>query len=432
MIMFKDSRLYAIELDGIVYSFSGDRLDEITDLKDIEGDKWFISDMQEAITRTMTIEAPIRYAEVMVRRKLQEGGEFEEPVSIITHWKKKKGKNTTDIFFTALPTRLYYQYFDRIKDHEDSILLFSLYSVLYQVLEHMRSRNPVAIVFQHSRFADLIIGTKRRVYYANRCVAFDTSEEQISTLWDMVKTDIKTIESENRIKIERVLFLNWIDSGVEPEWDEDMENKFYSFEEEAISFNEKEYHLSFLRALRMLSGVKGISSRTEKTLYYTRTWAPYLNALFFLAALLLLGGYFWYNQRVDLLQKELIALEGKKTAIQMRAEQEIPQIEYKETFSFVKDLAFYQRAPSYKQVINDISGALSSDMRVDVLKLDYSKDEMIVEIFGRVMAPFGMAYKGYQIFVKILTQKGYIVKESRFNTEISSSEFLLKFSMSIK
>ncbi len=430
--MFKDSRLYVIELDGIVYSFSGDRLDEITDLKDIEGDKWFISDMQEAITRTMTIEAPVRYAEVMVRRKLQEAGEFEEPVSIITHWKKKKGKDATDIFFTALPTRLYYQYFDRIKDHEDSILLFPLYSVLYQVLENMRARNPVAIVFQHSRFADLIIGTKRRVYYANRCVAFDTSEEQISTLWDMVKTDIKTIESENRIKIERVLFLNWIDSGVEPEWDEDMENKFYSFEEEVISFNEKKYHLSFLRALRMLSGIKGISSRTEKTLYYTRTWAPYLNALFFLAALLLLGGYFWYNQRVDLLQKELIALEGKKTAIQMRAEQEIPQIEYKETFSFAKDLAFYQRAPSYKQVINDISGALSSDMRVDVLKLDYSKDEMMVEIFGRVKAPFGMAYKGYQIFVKTLTQKGYIEKESRFNTEISSSEFLLKFSKSIQ
>lgn len=429
--MLKDSRKYAIEIDGILYYLSGNKLEQIVELNDIEGNKWFISDMQEAITRTMTIEAPVRYAEIMVRKKLQESGEFAEPVSIITHCKKKKGKNTTDIFFTALPTRLFYRYSEQISEHEDSVILFPLFSSLYHALKHMRPRNPVAIVFQHSRFADLIIGTKKRVYYANRCVAFDTSEEQISTLWDMVRTDIKTIESENRIKIERVLFLNWIDSAMEPAWEEDMENKFYSFEKEAIVFNEKEYHLSFLRSIRMLSGVKGIASRTEKTLYYTQKWAPYLNALFLLTGLLLLGGFFWYNQKVDLLQKDLIALEGKKASIQMRAKQDIPQIDYKETFSFVKDLASYQRAPSYKEVVNDISAALSSDMKVDILKMDYSRNDMMIEIFGKVKAPFGMAYKGYQIFIKTLTQKGYIVKESRFNTEISNSEFLITFTKRI-
>jgi len=430
--MYKDSRPYVIELDGVIYHFSGNRLEQIVDLKDIEGDKWFVSDMQEAITRTMTVEAPVRYVEVMVRRKLQESGEFEEPVSIITHWKKKKEKNITDIFFTALPTRLFYQYSDQIRGHEDSVILFPLFSVLYYVLKHMRPQDPVAIVFQHSRFADLIIGTKKRIYYANRCVAFDTSEEQISSLWDTVRTDIKTVETENRIKMANILLINWVGSGAVPEWEEDLENKLYSMEEEAISFKGKEYHLSFLKAIRMLSGVRGISSPTEKTLYYTRKWAPYLNTLFFLAGLILIGGYFWYDQKVDLLLKDLIALEGRKTAIQMKAKQEIPQIEYKETFSFVRDLAFYQRAPSYKEVINDISGACSSDMRVDVLKMDYSKDEMMVEIFGKIKASFGRAYKGYQTFAETLTQKGYIVKESRFNTEISSSEFLIKFTKRIK
>jgi len=213
--------------------------------------------------------------------------------------------------------------------------------------------------------------------------------------------------------------------------DRDMENTFYCLEEEAISFNEKEYHLSFLPALKMLSGVKGISPRTEKTLYYTQKWAPYLNALFLLAGLLLLGGFFWYNQKVDLLQKDLVALEGKKASIQMRATQKIPHIDYKETFSFVKDLASYRRAPSYNEVINDISAALSSDMKVDILKMDYSRNDMVIEIFGNVKAPFGMAYKGYQGFIKILTKKGYIVKESRFNTEISNSEFFITFTKRI-
>jgi len=431
--MVRDSRKYAIEIDGILYYLSENRLEQIVELSDIDGDKWFISDMQETITRTMTIEAPVRYAEVMVRKNLQESGEFAEPVSIITHWKKKKGRSTTDIFFTALPTRLFYRYSEQIKEHEDSVLLFPLFSSLHYVLRHMRHRNPAAVVFQHSRFADVIIGTKQRIYYANRCVAFDTSDEQISTLWSTVKSEIKTIESENRIKVEKICFLNWVDSGGEPEWDEDIESKFYSFEEEAIHFNEKKYDLSFIPAIKMLSGVKGISSRTEKTLYYTRKWAPCLNALFFLAGLLLLGGYFWFNQKVDFIQKDIAALEGKKASlIQMRAKQEVPHIEHQETFSFVNDLDFYQRAPSYKEVINDMSAALSSDMKLDILKMDYSKNDVTIEIFGTVKASFGMAYKGYQVFIKTLTKKGYIVKESRFNTEISNSEFYLTFKKRIE
>ena len=56
---------------------------------------------------------------------------------------------------------------------------------------------------------------------------------------------------------------------------------------------------------------------------------------------------------------------------------------------------------------------------------------MVIEIFGNVKAPFGMAYKGYQGFIKILTQKGYTVKASRFNTEISNSEFFITFTKRI-
>ena len=49
-------RAYAIELDGNLYRVLGNRLEQIIDLKDLEGDYWLVSDMQEAISRTMTVE----------------------------------------------------------------------------------------------------------------------------------------------------------------------------------------------------------------------------------------------------------------------------------------------------------------------------------------------------------------------------------------
>ena len=425
--MKKEYKKYVIELDGSTYGFIGDGLEKIIDLKDIGGDKWLVTDFQEAVSRTMTVEAEYKYVELVVRRKLQESGEFDEPVSIITHWKKKKGKNTTDIFFTAIPTRTYYKYIDQIREDQDSVMLFPLYSVLFGILKNIRTKDPVAVVFQHDRFADLIIGTKTRVYYVNRCVAFDAEEEQIASLWDTVRTDIKAIESENRIKVTKVFSLTWIDSGALPEWPEDMETEFYSFEDTAVPFDGAIHNISFLNATRMQSGLGSISSLMEKTFYYTKKSISYLNVILLLAVILLAGGYFRYHQKADQLHEEFMALDKKIDRIQLESPLAISKKRYENTLSFIRDLNFYRSAPSYKKIINDISDATSSDMKVSVLKMDYTDDEVCIEIFGQIKAPFDIAYKGYQSFMGILRQNGYTVKESRFDTEIRDSQFLVKF-----
>ena len=163
--MNNNNRQYVIELDGVIYSLKGNRLKQIKDLNGSKGEFCFITEMQETISRTMTVEAPVKYAEFVVRKRLQESGDFDEPVKVLTHWKKKKGKNTTDIFFTALPVRYYHAYLEKIRGNEDGILMLPLYAFLYNILKQIRSEDPVAVVFQHGRFADLIIGNKKQIYY---------------------------------------------------------------------------------------------------------------------------------------------------------------------------------------------------------------------------------------------------------------------------
>ena len=418
------SKQIVIELDGRTYSFSDNKLEEVSDFKDVKGNKWLISDMQQAISRAMTVEAPGKYADVMVRKKLQEAGEFDEPVAVVTHWKKKKGKDTTDIFFTALPTRLYFRYLDEIKEDEDVVLLFPIFSVLFGLLKHMRTKTPAAIVFQHNRFADLIIGTAKRIFYASRCVAFDTSEEQIARLWDMVRTDITNIEAENRIKVDSVFLLTWIDSAQVPVWPEDAGSEFYCMEEESISFNGESHDVSFLNAVRMLSGIRAISPRMEKLCYYSRKALPYLNALLFFAILLFAAGYFWLDGRANLLETQIKAVNAEIARVQKEAP--LREVPYKETLAFAKELACYRAAPSYEKVVNDISENLQEGMLVDVLKVDYAKDSVNIEIFGSVKASFEVAYRGYQKFENGLRRRGYSVVKSQFDTKIQQSEFLIK------
>ena len=431
-MMFKNSKKYAIELDGITYGFSGNRLEQLVEFTDTDNDIFFISDMRKAVSMTMTIESPAKYVEIMVRKNLQESGEFDEPLSIITHWKKKKGPNATDIFFTALPTRILYQYYDRITQNEDSVILFPLYSVLFTILKKMRSNEPVAVIFQHNRFADLIIGTKKRVYYANRCVAFDESEEQISTLWNTVRTDINTAEVENRIKVGKIVKLLWLNRTPPPEWPEDIKDNICFPGDDTVLLDGEKYHLPFIKAVRTMSGINGISSPREKVFYYTKRIAPYANIVFFWAAFLLVAGAFWYNHQINVINKELTATEKTRSEILREISRDIPRISYKEPLSFVRNLAYCQDAPSFKEVINDISNAISADMKMDVLKMDYTKDEVRLEVFGKSEAPFDKAYMGYQNFERILKEKKYAVEESKFDTEISSSIFLLKLRKKIR
>jgi hypothetical protein len=431
-VMNRNKKQYVIELDGIFYQLKGSVLKQIADLNDVLGEFCFVTELQETISRTMTVEAPVKYAEFVVRKKLQESGDFDEPVSLITHWKKKRGKNTTDIFFTALPTRQYYGYLEKIRTSEDGILMLPLYALLYNVLEQIHSEDPVAVVFQHGRFADMIIGNKSHIHYSNRCVAFDMSEEQIAGLWDTVRTDIQTAQTENGMKVKTVIQLNWIDSGQDPDRVESEGYDWCHLEEEPILFHDDTYSISFSNAVRSRSGKGAITPGMEKLYYHTQKWAAPLNILLLIFLLTMTGGYFLCRNRANLVENELTRM-GRQMAV-LNADistNVIPAETYQDTFGFIKDLSYCRNSPSYLDVMSDVTDGLTSDMETDILKIDYSGDAVALEIFGRIQADFDSAQKGYQQFISFMKSKGYAVTENRFDTNIRESKYLAKFTKRI-
>jgi len=431
--MNSKNRQYVIELDGVMYHLKGSRLKQIPDLHASNGEFRFVTEMRETISRTMTVEAPVKYAEFVVRKKLQESGDFEEPVKILTHWKKKKGKNTTDIFFTALPVRQYHAYLEKIRGNEDGILMIPLYEFLYNVLKQIRTEDPVAVIFQHGRFADLIVGNKKHIYYSNRCVAFDKSDEQIEVLWDAVRTDIQTVQTENGMKVNKVYQLNWIDSESCPELTENDGYESYLLEEESLFFNDETHQNSFSAALKSRPGNGGISPGVEKAFHYTQTWTASLNMLLFVFLLVASVGFVLCRQKTDTLRDDLKELSHQATMLQTETSLgAAPMKTYKDTVGIIKELAYNKAAPSYLHVLGDVTSGLSPDMETEILKIDYTPYAMSLEIFGKIRTAFNTAYKGYQQFVSFMKLRGYTVVENRFDTDINDSKFLVKFKKRIE
>ncbi len=419
------NRQYVIELDGSYYTCTGNSLKEIQGLEDIREDISLFTDLGGAVSRSMSVDAPYKYAEFMIRKNLQESGKFDEQLSILTHWKKKKDAHTTEIFFTAFSTRLYHQLLDLTKSNKNNTLIFPVYSILYKVLKHMRHHRPVAVIFSHDKFAEMIIGTRNNIFYAERCVAFDDSEEQISALKDMILTEIRNAETDNRIKVDKILLVTWIDSKISPEWLENAENKYCSMEAETLDMEGETYSVSFLKAARMMSGHESVSGPMEKASYYCQKSLPFINSFLLLTIALFFAGFMWYGNLADQLEKKMYEVSTKASTFQIKAG--VSEVEYKDTFSFVKELDKYQQTTSLKQVLEDITEALSGQITADVLKADYDENILKIEIFAKTEALFDTAYKGYQNFLYIMKQKGYNVEESKFDTSIQDSQFLVVF-----
>ena len=427
---FPGSKIY-VELDGHFYLYESGQLEELVDVSDVSGEGILVSDFPGAISRLMQVDTGPKFAEVMARRRIQEEGEFDQTPAIISHWKRKKGKNSTEILITALPYQIYDLYLNRTSEAGEPVIIYCLYGVLHEILKRHAKKRPAALVFQHGRIADVVIGNARRLYFANRSMAFDESEEQIQSLWDMVLSDIKTTEAENKIKVEKVLFVSWIDS-FSPQWRTDSGPRVETLPEEPLKLGENEYKASFLGAIRALSPGASISRPIEKWAFRASRSILGLNIIMVLAVTVMFSGHLYLSSKTGSLETTYNKLKEELVSVRQLHYTPKPISSYEATLSFLGRLYRASRLPALRALVNDLSGAFGHRAVIELVDAGYGESALNAEIRGKIAAPFAQAHTWYQAALGKLQQKGYAVEKSSFSTNISESHFMFRLVKRIK
>lgn len=416
---------YAVELNDTYIIGHGGRLEAVDNLRGLKGDVHLFTDLQGAITKTMAVESDIRYAELMISRKLQEDGEFDEPAFVIPHWKKKRSKNVTDICFTALPSKRYFQYLEQVGRHRAHMVVMPLQSLLWDVLRRQARRKPAAVVFQHDRFADLIIGTRQRVWYAGRAVAFDDTDAQIQSLWHTVAEDIRTVGDEQGQPVETLYVVTWIDSKLPDLWPEG-DFAVVILETEEVRWEGRSFQVSLPGLIQAGRARPVLAPLKEKVFYGARRMLPYLNGAFLLAAVLCMAAGGWYRHRGDQLQAQLDQVQNRAALIRAKVPERPASVTYEATLSHVDRIRTSRLLPTYGQVLRDFAIDGDSGLRLADLKADYADAAVRVDAFGTIDEPFETAYKAYRSLLLQLERRGYRVVEERFDTQIRNSHFTLQ------
>jgi len=417
---------HIIEMDGALYGLHGNQLKPITDLSSVQGNKHVATDLQEAMSRLMTVEAPPRFAEMLVRRKLQENGEYEEPVTIINHWIKKQNKNTTNIFFTALPQRLARFYFDEPGQQNDILLVYPMYTILWDIIQRSRSKKPLAVVLRHDRYAEVLVGSKDTVYMADRCVAFDTEAEQIQALWETVVTMIETAQTENRFQIDGILYLNWIDAQEDPPLPQQWQDKLQVINSKAYTVGEQSLRASWPLGVSRLRAQRSVSRIKEKAAFYAQKWSTFANAALLTAAVLLAAGLMFQKNLSQRTAEEIQTVDLQIREIEKTPPITIDVARLDKQIAFIEQIKDWRVSPSTRQLLDDLSLAAFRDMQLKRLKIDFTPQHIQMDLYGDIDAPFDQAHSGYQIFLRGLEQAGYRLEEHQFETRIDTSRITLK------
>lgn len=429
--MIKQSQPQIIELDGQLTACNKGMLETIASLNRIDGPCRVVSDLDNAISRTMTLEADPRYVELMISRKLQETGEFDEPVMVIPHWKKKRGRNATDIFFTALTSKRYFQYLELVSEHKDDMVLLPLQSVLMSMIKMFGKQHPIAAVIQHGRFAEVLIGSCQKIWFADRVVAFDDSEEQITTLWETVRADIEATQREYHQDITKVYIATWIDSGPLPEWDDENAPEVICLEEQVMEQDGHEVKASLPAVIEKVTISQAVSTVKDRLFYRAGRALPVLNLALILGALFLGCAGFWYQHQAGEWERQIQTNRQDARILQAKVPSTIEAVSYASTLSFVEQLWSSRKLPTYGQILTDMGQAEQATLLLENVKVNYVDDKVAVKAFGKAQAPFEMAYKAYQKLQERLRQRGYTVTKERFDTQINASSFVLEFGKAV-
>jgi hypothetical protein len=346
---------------------------------------------------------------------------------VITHWKKKQAKHSCHIFFSALPTRRYFEYLELVKEYPNHLLLLPLQSVMLAALRRKSTTGPTAVVFQHDRFADVIVGTPNQVWYANRVVAFDTSPEQIQNLWETVCTDIQGVGRDHHRPIHKVHLLTWTTSQPPPQWSDPNAPEVVPLDEQPVHLDSPVRPTSLPAWLDRTPGAGAIATTADRVCLGARRVLPFVNMLFLLLTLICACGGYHYQSRALDLQRQVDGLRQNEVKMKKRPAVASSQEVYEPIVALLEKLRRSRTLPGYSQLLRDISTGPGSDLQLEVLKADYDEHEVKVEAFGSTHAPFEVSYKAYQGLQQQLRRRGYAITEEHFETRIDRSDFMIRY-----
>ncbi|MBF0158516.1 MAG: hypothetical protein HQL58_03240 [Magnetococcales bacterium] len=477
----KPSDQLVIELDGRTVVFDGRKVEAVDDIGTIRGSKWVVTDFRDSVPRFMKIDAPVKFAETLLQRRLQESGETTDQARIVTHSKRALNKQSTELFFTAVDAELADSYNLRSISDADHQLVFASNSVLLACLRQFAGTRLTLVILEHDRHADYLIGRQRQLLAAGRVSTYDATARH--SLGGAMTEELRRLGSgASPIRVEQVVHLNWLvgqaavdltstqaarrglsdtqnltgnltggpdqkNTGwatgtkqdalltshemeqVSSEWvaqiAKELQADYQALPPRRFDLGEEFIFTSLPDAITTyLQDGDSCSPPLSRFQYLSQRLVPAAVFITWGLVILLLWGNLLVQQQIDEVEAEQTRLRSTTVNV---TNPEFVATERVSTIQFIKQLAQLWDMPSVNQILAELSQAKQDELFLDRVLFEFSdQGQPTLTLVGRQLARFEQASQQYHSFLSVLQSRNFRLLENSSSADINELRFTAK------
>ncbi|MBF0137283.1 MAG: OmpA family protein [Magnetococcus sp. DMHC-1] len=472
-----------VNLDGKRFLLKRRTCEPLPSLDSIKGDKWVITDFRGAPAFHMSVEAPVRYAELLAHRQLQERGEANQHARILTHWKHRRTATLSELYFTVVEKETATSYFDMALADSDHHLVFPVNAILFDVLEkYSRKKQNIAVLFDHDRHIDILVGHAGRVAGTVRISSHSAAPEDKAELVDSLQEELKSIASKAHIRLQEIVYFNWnlLDESGGPKTTTSADISFSATPDEATMatfggqiqdaiktttradlptsrsalvmtagwvrqlaekmqlkcrvlpaarFEQQDNQVlvtSLPAVVNRLSYRHAGNTTTEIVRYGAeQALVPLLTVFWVLVGVLYLV-HLYFGQKTRIVESQVQTEKSRVVAVE--TVKPVPP-ESGKLIDFTKRLASLYSMPAPRTMLVEISESIPEGMEIHVNKFSFDYDARMTPnlmLDGFVEGGFKQAKQQYTTFLDALKKRGYVVESEKLSTDVQKINFVVQ------
>ncbi|MBF0627872.1 MAG: hypothetical protein HQL91_06600 [Magnetococcales bacterium] len=434
---------WIVDLDGTTHLMRDNKAERVDALGEIRGSKWILSDFGGAAARFMSVDAPKPYAELVAQRRLLESGDIHEHARLFSHWKRARGKTSTEVYFTAVEAEVCSAYEDRAHDDDEHHLLFSIHALVHACLRAFSANKTIVVLFEHDRHVDLLLGRSGQILAASRISSYGNTRAAKENQPETVTQEIRALLASAAGKLDGIVHFGWLIGGEEEEnakeeearlraaaWGQtvatNLQVSFQPLPAQTFAMEEGAFVVTSIPAvLDHLTVADSSSPDLDRWHYLAWRLMPQIAFVGVCMVAVLILSALWLEVRTALLTDEAKRLTTNQTRIAQPVDPVDPS--YQKQVTFIDNLSRLKAAPTLQALLNDLSRAHTGQIALDRIVIE-SDDRSRIQLTlkGRLRNDFSQASQEHETFVGNLTSRGFRLIQSDLTTDVTELLFTLK------
>jgi hypothetical protein len=386
----------------------------------------YVLDFQESLSVGVTdLHSELKYADVMLRKHLEEQGEMGRDDVAHIYAKSRKGKNETNVFYQVYPRQRYQALLQAYEGYDPGFTIQDSFGLLFGLLRSLGKKQPRVLAMRMRESIVLVAGRGENVLSARRIMMLGDDENSLTEGLFALQREMEPIRHALGDEIEAIDWIEPLTRSLKwkphPAWKVPL--KLWPVVE--LENPEGRYYSALPTIVGRVNKTTALGPKEERVLRPLELGEKWLWAALLLLVIGLGAGMVYLLRTSNEVEEANVALLRQIKMVEQRMPK-LPHYQSKDlkpvlAMADTINLAAY--APSPAELWNRLAATKPTAVRIDEVSATYRLAGTDVALRGEVELGLAHAQRVYAEYLEALQNAGFRLVAQSIRLDIQGNQF---------